>query len=536
MPRNYGYSYGYHEDSWRDKLPSDSAMIKVGVGMVIALLLLFLVVLPIVDPLSGTKLMNTITLAGMDILLWVTLIVSGSVAAYAFYRKSIFGGVAATLVAVLTIGGMVGYWMTDNYREDKKYLATGAVVMADENAPLPGEFGIRAPQQIAAGTVNDSLGSTQGEPMNMKYLGADSRYSSFVERKMTMFGWSNTGYTSVVEQVYDEKGVRSGTEQCYFSDEANDYLGGPWWHSMEREISSIDRSLTVESKDVWGYCDGETPKLVIPVFDRTGFFTPVMEPRGVVIYDGSTETFEHKTEIKADELPGPSVSITYSEKLNRALHALNANGVLEYNKGATGLTSEVKSQDDTNVANASNFGLRNTELGNVYVTPFTYRSATENVSYLGLMNANGTEGENAQKTVVYKLTPTMQSNAYLSSEIRTRFENIPWPSGLSIQEIVPQSDKVWVATIGNNKAVSYRVTITVTASETDPETPRYGYKLERISEDGNATPVAEGESGGESTEVVGGMNFTDMSEEELLQAIEDSAQVITDASAELATR
>lgn len=431
------------------------------------------------------------------------------------------------LVLVVTVSGTFIYaGVTGTYRADKKYLSQSVEVSKEH---VPGTFNTRAPLSVAQNTVKTSLGDVVGVSDNTKYLPTENRYSSTVERITRFFGFRNPGYNAVVEQNYDKNGNRVDSKTCKFSNDAKLSMGGPLQNSLERKVAAIDFTLTTNRDDMWSYCDGDTPKVVMPVTKRAGFFTHTVRPAGVVIYNGKNNALEYKPEVAAGELPGPVVGISYSARVNDSIQALNSQGYWDYQNGITGYTDEVKQDSDINASNPTNFGLFNDKLGNTFVTPFTSRAASTNISYMGVTNANELNADNLGKVTLYPITPERNDNGVLADQIRTRFPNIAWQSGLKIQEFTPKSDNVWVATIGHDTTFAYRVTITADAK-------RQGvYKFIIANADGaddetgeNAGDDSPKDDSGKS-KAGGSFDLSKMSDDEI-------AKVIQDATHELVNR
>jgi hypothetical protein len=325
-------------------------------------------------------------------------------------------------------------------------------------------------------------------------------------------GLGNPGYTAVISQKIALTGSAVGTP-CSFSDDASKRMDGWFLNSLTRSIAAHDSMLVAEGRDAWGYCDGDTPKVVVPVTKFDGWILPKHVPAGVAIYNGKTGELEFRKEAKAGDLPGPVIGISHAERLNNSLETFNGTW-WTFLMGQSGLTDDVKDGDDPNAGNSSNFSLAyNEERGkeSVYVSPFTSRASSRSIDYISVMDSGHvTAGQNASVTL-YKLAESRQSNAATADKVKSDFSELPgWATGWKVQEIVPVSSTEWAASIGLNQNVNYRVMI-----KADGTSCLRNAKGEKIRCTGD--PVNGGTAGSESgTPAVSG-DIAALSNEQLAQ-------------------
>lgn len=399
--------------------------------------------LPLLDPLTRARFYNTILIE------WgFPLLVLAIAAAVAVALGTLDKSGSAVAAVVLALAGLLLYSGIRDHHSHLYYAST----VTETDAALP-DFDDRAPHQVAQRRATSSLSGISGEPQRTSYLPAADLYTTLVAKPGPM----NPGYTALVSQEIALTGTPNGST-CRFSDAAHDRMDGYFGNSLTREIAAVDSALIAKAEDAWGWCDGDTPKVAVPVTKLSGWIRPVHVPAGVAIYDGSTGRTEVLTGDDAAELPGPVIGITYSERVNASMKTWGGNWWTTW-LGQTGLTDEVKDADDTNALNASNFGLA-TGGDSSYVSPFTSRAASVTVDAVTVLDASKVEAGKAPEVTMYKLKAPRASNAATADRIKSDFADLPgWATGLAIQEIVPAGDGQWAASIGLNQNVTHRVLV-----------------------------------------------------------------------------
>lgn len=228
--------------------------------------------------------------------------------------------------------------------------------------------------------------------------------------------------------------------------------------------------LRYDDEDIWGYCDGEAPKVVVPVVRQVGYrHRTLLRPAGVVIIsgrDGKTD-LDHRTTVGKDDLPGPAYPISMVIK-QRELSAWAA-GKSPDDEGGFGfeLTGAGTQQDNIGV-----YQLLSKDDGRRYwVSPLRAR------------------GSDSEQLVAYSVTPadTVTAGTYNTQRIYvlddgdnritalTRLENRIkavltsdpsfYPAGGRVIEFLPLDGGTWQAYGELNGQVKYVFTVPVDESK-----------------------------------------------------------------------
>lgn len=411
----------------------------VPLGVIIAAAVLALPFL--IDPLARARFLNHV------LIIWgMPLLIIAAAAGIALMLAVRDRAGAATAVLVLGFLVLTGFTTVRGYQAHVYYNST-----VEETAdPLP-DFADRAPQQVAAKQATSSLSGINGTPERTAYLPADDRYTTLVAKP----GPLNPGYAALVSQEIALTGQAKG-DTCRFTGQADRRLDGFFGHSLPRAVAGEDARLMVNKADAYGYCYGDTPFVVVPVTRLEGFLVPVHVPAGAVLYNGDTGQVSIADADEAAELPGGSIGISYSERVNASMRTWDGSWWSSLIK-QTGLTDELKDSEDTNTLNATNFAL-DTGDGPAFATPLTYRAASVTIDAVLVMESNAAPGE-VPRAVMHKLAVPRSSNAATADRIKADFPSLSWASGLFIQEIVPAADGEWSASIGLNQNVTHRVLV-----------------------------------------------------------------------------
>jgi hypothetical protein len=256
--------------------------------------------------------------------------------------------------------------------------------------------------------------------------------------------------------------------QCRFSGRyrIDRAFGGGRRNSLPNLLNDRFPRLIFDRNDAWGYCRGDEPVVVIPVQrqihykDRT-----VRVAAGVVIVRGSPAgrtRFEHRTDVRPGELPGP----VYPESLVNAQRAAVqwAGGREIHDRQKFGFEpTDSKVQQ----GNVKDYLLRRADDGRLYrVTPATPRQS------------------DSQQFVAYEMVPadTVSDgqlnplDIYVLADDDPRVINIDQlaaaatdyiaganpgliSSGASLVEFLPVQGDIWQAYVEINGRVVYRLTI-----------------------------------------------------------------------------
>lgn len=351
-----------------------------------------------------------------------------------------FGLLAAGYVTLGVVGlaGLIGWCAYHGYLQDREYLATVKVVDGDV-----GELGQRAPFQVAAAQARPNLGDNPGDIADTSYLADGDTYSTLVQRR----GFFE-GYATVLTQSIPLTGRGTG-ETCEFSAEADRRIDGNFAGNLGRLIVSERRGLNFYDEDAYGYCDGDTPKVVVPLIEQEGWLVVTQKPAGVAIYDGKTGQVEFRDSTAG--IPGPGYPMTLASMQRMSTHALDGFAAWFWNRAGWETT---EGDDDTNSGNNAEFNLK---AGNkaAYVTLLTGRGSATSISAISTIDANGSAVDLLPLTV-HRLGPDWVSPSAIVSRIKADYQDIPNWQNIKVMELAPTSAGRWVATLGNDQNVLYR--------------------------------------------------------------------------------
>lgn len=120
-------------------------------------------------------------------------------------------------------------------------------------------------------------------------------------------------------------GTGSAVKTCEFKGQyaLNRTFGGSWGRNLGDEIAQFDPRFTYSNNDIWGYCDGDQPIIVIPgtrtssIENRT-----VPEAYGVMTVTGSPSgnpSIKFYSDVKPGQFPGPVYPVQLVQKQREAL-------------------------------------------------------------------------------------------------------------------------------------------------------------------------------------------------------------------------
>lgn len=367
------------------------------------------------------------------------------------YNGGVPGGVIAAALAIfaLAFGATIFYWAAWHpYGVDREYSLSVNVATS-----APPTLGQRAPYQVASAQARSNLGDVTGEIHGTAYLPTTDAYGTLVEAR----GWL-TGYETLLTQAIPLTGRGTGTT-CKFDDAADARLGGWFGHNLGRLINEQRRWVNWDDDDVYAFCAGDVPKVVVPLKEQRGLMTVTEVPAGVALYDGRTGGLSIVDNPAG--LPGPSYPLSIAADQRESTHALGTLGDYVFGRAGWDQTDE-----DTNSSNATEFVLPTTDHQARYVTPLTARGAATAISAMSVISGAPAAGELARLDV-FKLDPSWVSLSAIDQRIRADYQDIPNWQALRIMEIAPVDGGHWVATIGNDQNVLYRVTGTGTLTGGD---------------------------------------------------------------------
>ncbi len=444
MPKDEKDAKGDHR---KEPIKVSPAATAIGLAIVAALL-----ALPLLDPLTRARVFTGIVMGGGFALALAVLGVITLLTGLAVKKRLV-----ATIGVVVALAALpmsfVANWNAQAHLRD-----TVKIVSAEQEE-LP-QTGLRAPYLVAERQASSNSSGTVGDIGATTYLAGENQYSTLVERR----GWLRPGYETVLVQRLELTGQAKG-ERCDFSPEANKRINGFLGNSLKRAIASIDTGLIAKDVDTWGYCSQGVPMIVVPVTKLVNWFAPHDVPAGVVLYNGSTGDLEYRQEVNSGDLPGPSVSISQSRRVNKSLETLNGNWWTTRILKSTGISDEPKDEDDTNLGSHSNFSLSYGTDQFGFFSPFTSRASSRTIDNVAVLDSSQVTAGQDASVALHQLATPRQSNAATADRIKADYSSLSdWATGMTVMEIVPGGEGVWHASIGQKQNVNYRVQLNADGS------------------------------------------------------------------------
>ncbi|GIG60055.1 hypothetical protein Lfu02_44270 [Longispora fulva] len=345
-----------------------------------------------------------------------------------------------------TLGLLIGvgaacWWITHTfYDQDRTYAAATRVVT--ERLP---DLEARAPYVVGKAQAGPSLGDVAGDISDVTYLPDVARFATLVEKR----GWL-AGYEVGVTQEIAVEGPGHDTRKCRFDAAADARIGGSFGHNLGRLISTKKRWVAFTAKDAYVYCDGDVPKVVVPLKRQVGILVVTERPAGVAVYDGRTGQVTVTTDTRG--IPGPTYPISLAKRQREATHGLH--GFADWWFDRSGWDA---SDDGANGANESEFTLNRADhSGPVYVTPLTPPGSASSVVAVSTVPAQHS-GAGLAPLTVYRLEPTWASPAAIVARIKADYPDACCYNQDTVFEVIPTGGDSWVATTGSEQALRYRV-------------------------------------------------------------------------------
>lgn len=399
----------------------------------------------------------------------------------------------SSVISVLAVIAAIFLWVKLPYDTNRQYVDD--VKLTTASAP---SFEERSPFEVAARSSSTNLQNTTGSAQATKSLadqGDTGQWNTLVIRRGV-----NVGYESVQSINTPLYGVvpTTAVTLCKFNSDAQLRLGGWFPHNdLARSIYwTTPMSVNFNGGDVYSYCDGKTPYVVVPLKTLEGLYAPQWQSYGVAVYNGSTGDLQIYTDSKdIAKIPGPVYPISLSETQREAYTA--SGSWWEYFVGTAGYETTSKDADDPNGGNNSEFALRASSDGEVsYVTPLTPRGDSTTIVGLSTVDASVVKsGErNPLNIYTFENSKTRQANSSVVDDIGTKYSWMPEFASTKVQifEIVPGENDSWVASIGREQSVIYRAVIdadrSITLYNSNGDIVTQANPGGTVQDDGTVTP------------------------------------------------
>jgi hypothetical protein len=253
-------------------------------------------------------------------------------------------------------------------------------------------------------------------------------------------------------------------KQCDFEGKysINRAFDGGHMNDLKDMLASKYSSLLYHMTDVWGYCDGDQPIVIVPMYKQTVFKQrTVDEPAGFVKIQGSPSgdpKFTYQTSAKPGEYPGAVYPASIVDE--QLASSEWAAGRRLRSRSGFGFTPATSNAQEGNV---SDYLLRNKATGRLeWVTPLTLRSSSSEifvayaVSYADQMQSGSL---NPLSIYILNTDDSRQVNIdTLESDARNYLANlVPGFAGQGgkLLEFTPVGGNIWRAYGEINGRVEY---------------------------------------------------------------------------------
>lgn len=316
-------------------------------------------------------------------------------------------------------------------------------------------FEERAPWDVADQVSSRNLGATTGNQREPKtYLATEGVWTASVERR----GFA-TGYEAVQVMRIPLKGAVSAKDVsfCKFNDKADRKLSGIWPNNSLDALIARRTGLTVtwDKDDAYAICDGDTPRIVVPLTKTVGFPYPHKAYGGTAVYDGRSGEL---TVTDDPKVPGPSYPMSLMARQRSALRSTGSWWDMVFDRA--GWRTTMGDEDDPNGANRSEITLATTGGKGEYVTPLTMPGSSNSIVALATGASTPTvKAGGLNALTVGKYSTPRQANSAVAQSITGDILEGYKATGLKVFEVTPAKDGTWTASIGKAQTVLYRATI-----------------------------------------------------------------------------
>ncbi|MEU4620734.1 hypothetical protein AB0G04_12255 [Actinoplanes sp. NPDC023801] len=335
----------------------------------------------------------------------------------------------------------IGLLVHNSYRQDRDYASAMRVV----DDPVPG-LAARAPYVVGQAQAAPNLGDVTGEIFDITYLPDANRFGTLVERR----GWLAGYEVGLVQEVPLGSNSRD-SQRCSFDlDAAGARVDGWFGHNLGRRISAEKRWVRFDSQDVYVFCTGDVPTVVVPLKRQVGVLTVTERPAGVALYNGRTGQLTVTTDTAS--VPGPTYPISLAARQREGTAAVGGFADWWFERGGWDA-----SDDGANEDNDAEFTLRYTDgTDSAYVTPLTPRGEASSVVAVSTVPTRHS-GLGLAPMTVHRLNPTWSSPEAIVQLIKAEYRDVCCYNDDRVFEVVPTGGTTWTATVGSEQSIRYRV-------------------------------------------------------------------------------
>ena len=431
------------------------------------------------------------------------------------------------LAALVVLGAILNSALFHGYATDRQNLQ-GSRTVEDVT-----DYADRAPWTVADNYAVRDQGDIVGEREGVHFVPASkdaaaadgegtSRYTTMVQGRAFL---GMAGYSAIQTMDMPTTGTipKGASSYCEVPDQMNDRLTSFWpWHSMSWSIHAKAPLAHYDTEDAYGYCDGEDPTIVVPLFKYEGFWALKKVPAGAAVYTSDGLRVLSAEELAEEGVQGPTYPRSVAEVQRKAYNS--GGGWTAWISDRYGYDLTDKDAEDANAGNTSEFTLISGDGEMQYVTPLVPKGTSQSITAVSSVPAQqGTEGGNS---LTITTSPDLGSTSTITTAIKessVQGDNswtTRWSSGMGVYEILPGQDGHWVASIGQGQAVSYRAdiapdgTVVVTNADT-------GASSDNPAKDDAPEGTASS-----------GKPLSEMSDKELLDTIQQATEELQKREAE----
>lgn len=379
------------------------------------------------------------------------VVVIGGVGAGFYFRQDTVPSVlASTVTGTLVTAWIVAVGVLFTYGYDRAYAEKATVV---QGTPTYAE---RAPFVLAEEIASRDMQNVVGDRDEVNYLpdhGDQGMYTALVDRR----GFAQ-GYSAALSMTPAIIGTTPPSSHCEFAEDQRLRADGGWpMNNLKRAIrGETGPLLRLNSRDVYGYCDGDVPMVVWPVTKMTGWLPTIDVPAGVVTYNGHTGEIVHHEQAPED-LPGPSYPLSVAERQRSTTSAMGSLTDRWFNR--VGYEDTRGDADDPNGDNATDMVMLDTDGRVRYVTPATPRGASQSIVALMSVDGRAVSG-GLSPLVIHQIENPRVANSTIDGRLRSEHADLPWASGMRVFEVAPGPEAdTWVASIGQRQEVTLRADV-----------------------------------------------------------------------------
>lgn len=478
-----------------------------------------------------TYLLAGLAVAGVAVALWPS---------HDYYGKRQEGdsgasAFVATALSVLMIVSSVGVWFASVDDKSQSY-ASGTRFVVPDKGQLSTNLSYLQNRYVTEGTFSQAwdarVASARGAKTVMKRTSSSDSGNQLLLDTLTYTYGETQGWTAIRDGKRKQPlyGVafwpgEGNVETCRFTGKyaMRKALHGKLGQSLLDEIADYNKSLFFDEQDMWGYCDGKRPVIVIPVKTWNGYgHRATWYSAGVLTVTGSSSgkaQIRHIKNATSAQFPGPvyPVSLAASQREETQWMAgIWNNWFRDFGYETTDVHSQA--------GNTSEFLLKSKKDGHLYwVTPLTARASdSQLVTAYSLIRADKANKGTFNALRIYVLASDDPRAVNLDDlEARTRQaisdENPGFFSAKGkLVEFLPLDDKSWQVYAELGGRVVYRITVP-TDSRIRPQVTSLENFDETPSKDGTNSP----NQGGNATSCNSDLNK--LSNPELVSCLSDVA-------------